>query len=43
VLLAGGLRFRLREQNREGARPRVGAGDTVAVTLPAAAIRVLVE
>ncbi len=43
VLLAGGLRFRLREQNREGARPRVGTGDAIAVTLPAAAIRVLVE
>jgi spermidine/putrescine transport system ATP-binding protein len=43
VLLAGGLRFRLSEQNRDGARPRVGAGDAIAVTLPAAAIRVLVE
>jgi spermidine/putrescine transport system ATP-binding protein len=43
VLLAGGLRLRLREQNREGGRPRVAAGDRVAVSLPAAAIRVLAE
>ncbi|MBV9521313.1 MAG: ABC transporter ATP-binding protein [Alphaproteobacteria bacterium] len=43
VLLAGGLRLRLREQNRESARPRVAAGEAVAVALPAAAIRILVE
>src|SRR5205823_5883545 len=42
VLLASGLRFRLSEQNRDGARPRVGTGDAVAVALPAAAIQVLV-
>ncbi len=43
VLIAGGLRLRLREQNREGSRPRVGTGERVAVALPAAAIRVLAE
>jgi spermidine/putrescine transport system ATP-binding protein len=43
VLLAGGLRFRISEQNRDGARPRVATGDAIAITLPAAAIRVLVE
>jgi spermidine/putrescine transport system ATP-binding protein len=42
VQLASGLRFRLSEQNRDGARPRVGTGDAVAVALPAAAIQVLV-
>jgi spermidine/putrescine transport system ATP-binding protein len=43
VLLAGGLRVRLTEQNRDGARPHARAGDPVAVTLPAAAIRILAE
>jgi spermidine/putrescine transport system ATP-binding protein len=43
VMLAGGLRFRLSEQNRDGARPRVGAGDAVAIALPPSAVRVLVE
>jgi spermidine/putrescine transport system ATP-binding protein len=42
VLLAGGFRFRLSEQNRDGARPRVRTGDAVSVALPAAAIQVLV-
>jgi len=42
VLLASGLRFRVSEQNRDGARPRVRTGDAVAVALPAAAIQVLV-
>jgi spermidine/putrescine transport system ATP-binding protein len=42
VLLASGLRFRLSEQNRDGARPRVRTGDAVAVALPGAAIQVLV-
>jgi spermidine/putrescine transport system ATP-binding protein len=43
VQLAGGLRLRIREQNREGARARVTTGAAVTVVLPAAAIRVLAE
>jgi spermidine/putrescine transport system ATP-binding protein len=43
VLLPGGLRLRLREQNRDGALPRARSGDPVAVGLPAAAIQVLAE
>ena len=41
LLLEGGLRFRLRDQNRDGARARARAGDTVGVVMPPAAIRVL--
>jgi spermidine/putrescine transport system ATP-binding protein len=41
--LAEGLRLRAREQNRDGARPRVRPGDPVAAVLPPAAIRVLPE
>jgi spermidine/putrescine transport system ATP-binding protein len=43
VVLEGGLRFRVREQNREGAMTRVRAGEPVGVALPPAAIRVLAE
>jgi spermidine/putrescine transport system ATP-binding protein len=39
--LANGGRFRVREQNREGARPRDRAGEHVGIVIPAAAIRVL--
>jgi len=43
VVLDGGMRFRVREQNREGARARVRAGEPVGVALPPSAIRVLAE
>jgi spermidine/putrescine transport system ATP-binding protein len=43
VALAQGLRLRICEQNRENARPRFLKGDAVGVTLPANALRVLVE
>jgi len=43
VALPGGLGVRVREQNREGATPRVRTGDAVGLVLPPAAIRVLVE
>ena len=41
LALEGGLRFRLREQNREGARARARADDNVGVVMPPSAIRVL--
>jgi spermidine/putrescine transport system ATP-binding protein len=41
VELQGGLRFRVREQNRDGPRSRARAGDAVGVVLPPSAIRVL--
>ncbi len=41
LLLDGGLRFRLREQNREGASARARAGDSVGIVMPPSAIRVL--
>jgi spermidine/putrescine transport system ATP-binding protein len=41
--LAAGLRFRLREQNREGSVVRLASGDAVAVAVPPAAVRVLAE
>ena len=43
LALPGGIRLRVREQNREGARPRVSAGDAIGVVLPPQAIRVLAE
>jgi spermidine/putrescine transport system ATP-binding protein len=43
VVLEGGLRFRVREQNRDGPRSRVRAGDAVGIVLPPAAIRVLAQ
>ncbi len=43
VSLPGGLSVRVREQNREGATPRVRTGDAVGLVLPPAAIRVLVQ
>jgi len=43
VALEGGRRFRVREQNKAGARARFAAGDPVGVTMPAEAIRVLTE
>jgi spermidine/putrescine transport system ATP-binding protein len=41
VVIEGGLRFRVREQNREGAKVRVRAGEPVGIALPPSAIRVL--
>jgi spermidine/putrescine transport system ATP-binding protein len=41
--LAGGLRFRLRDQNRAGSTGRLASGDAVAVVIPAAAVRALAE
>jgi spermidine/putrescine transport system ATP-binding protein len=41
--LAAGLRFRLREQNREGSVVRLAPGDAVAVAVPPTAVRVLAE
>ena len=41
--LAGGLRFRLRDQNREGSARRLTPGDAVAVLIEPAAVRVLAE
>jgi spermidine/putrescine transport system ATP-binding protein len=43
VALAGGVRLRLREQNRGGARPRAGQGESVGVVVPDSAVRVLAE
>ena len=43
VRLAPGVRFRVCEQNRDGARPRFHQGDAVSLSLPADAVRVLVE
>ena len=43
VVLEGGLRFRVREQNRDGPRPRARAGDAVGIILPQAALRVLAQ
>jgi spermidine/putrescine transport system ATP-binding protein len=43
VALASGARFRACEQNRVGARPRFYKGEAVSVSLPANAVRVLVE
>jgi spermidine/putrescine transport system ATP-binding protein len=43
VVLEGGLRFRVREQNRDGSRSRAREGDAVGVVLPPAAIRVLAQ
>jgi spermidine/putrescine transport system ATP-binding protein len=43
VALPGGFSVRVREQNREGATPRVRSGEAVGLVLPPAAIRVLVE
>ena len=43
VVLEGGLRFRVREQNRDGPRSRAREGDAVGVVLPTAAIRVLAQ
>ena len=43
VVLADGVRLRACEQNRDRARPRFARGDTVGVTLPSGAVRVLVE
>ncbi len=43
VVLEGGLRFRVREQNRDGPRSRSREGDAVGVMLPPAAIRVLAQ
>ncbi|MBV9136657.1 MAG: ABC transporter ATP-binding protein [Hyphomicrobiales bacterium] len=43
VRLAPGVRFRVCEQNRGGARPRFNPGDAVSLSLPADAVRVLVE
>ncbi|HXP72863.1 MAG TPA: ABC transporter ATP-binding protein [Stellaceae bacterium] len=43
VVLEGGLRFRIREQNRDGPRSRARAGDAVGIVLPPAAIRVLAQ
>ena len=43
VRLAPGVRFRVCEQNRGGARPRFRQGDAVSLSLPADAVRVLVE
>ncbi|MBV8184691.1 MAG: TOBE domain-containing protein, partial [Hyphomicrobiales bacterium] len=43
VRLAPGVRFRVCEQNRGGARPRFRQGDAVSLGLPADAVRVLVE
>ena len=43
VVLEGGLRFRVREQNRDGPRSRVRAGEAVGIVLPPAAIRVLAQ
>jgi spermidine/putrescine transport system ATP-binding protein len=41
--LEGGLKFRLRDQNRDGARSRARAGDTVGILMPRSAIRVLAQ
>jgi len=41
VLLADGLRFRVRVQNRDGAAPRFAPGDPVGLAIPAAAVQVL--
>jgi len=41
VLLADGLRFRVRVQNRDGAAPRFAPGDPVGLVIPAAAVQVL--
>jgi spermidine/putrescine transport system ATP-binding protein len=41
LALEGGVRFRLRDQNRDGARVRARAGAAVGVVVPSAAIRVL--
>jgi spermidine/putrescine transport system ATP-binding protein len=41
LLLEGGLRVRVREQNRDGVKARARAGDDVGVVMPPAAIRVL--
>jgi len=43
VVLEGGLRFRVREQNRDGPRSRARAGDAVGIVLPPTAIRVLAQ
>jgi len=43
LLMDGGLKFRLRDQNRDGARSRARAGDKVGVLMPPAAIRVLAK
>ncbi|MBV9518133.1 MAG: ABC transporter ATP-binding protein [Hyphomicrobiales bacterium] len=43
VRLAPGVRFRVCEQNRAGGRPRFRQGEAVSLTLPADAVRVLVE
>jgi spermidine/putrescine transport system ATP-binding protein len=41
--LEGGLRFRLREQNRDGSVVKLATGDAVSVVVPPAAVRVLAE
>jgi spermidine/putrescine transport system ATP-binding protein len=41
LLLDGGLRFRVRDQNRDGAGARARAGDRVGIVMPPSAIRVL--
>ncbi|HEV2549364.1 MAG TPA: ABC transporter ATP-binding protein [Stellaceae bacterium] len=43
LLLEGGLKFRLRDQNRDGARSRARVGDNVGVVMPPSAIRVLAQ
>ncbi len=41
LVLPGGESLRIREQNRDGARPRFAIGDVASVTLPPEFIRVL--
>ena len=43
LLLEGGLRVRVRDQNRDGVKARACAGDDVGVVMPPAAIRVLAQ
>jgi len=43
LLMEGGLKFRLRDQNRDGAGSRARAGDKVGVLMPPSAIRVLAQ
>jgi spermidine/putrescine transport system ATP-binding protein len=43
VKLPGDIRFRVREQNRQGSVPHARTGDMVGIAVPSAAVRVLVE
>ena len=43
VVLRGGVRFRVREQNRDGSIARVERGASIGVVIPPASVRVLAE